>query len=125
MRFPLFVFIFIPFILSAQLDKFEFEKVTDNEFMAITWIVEDSIISHDKVLIMPLSATNQELNGCMCAIKTDSTRQKAAIICLLTKGRSFRELTSQDEKNLILAKKNNFAFSVKSDDPSLFWWSLE
>lgn len=125
MRNLLFGFLFIPLFASAQLQKFEFQKVSENELMAITWIVEDSIVSHDKVLVLPLSATNQNLNGCMCAVKTDSLRQKAAIICLLTKGKTFRELSSQKEKDLISATKKDFAFSIKSDDPGLFWWSIE
>lgn len=118
-------FLFIPLFASAQLQKFEFQKVSENEFMAITWVVEDSIVSHDKVLVLPLSATNQSFDGCMCAVKTDSLRQKAALICLLTKGRTFRELSAQKEKDEILANKKRFAFAIKSDDPGLFWWSIE
>ena len=125
MRKLLFGFLFTPLFVSAQLQKFEFEKVSDNEFMAITWVVEDSIVSHDKVLVLPLSATNHNFDGCMCAVKTDSLRQKAAVICLLTKGKTFRELSTQKEKDAILANKEAFAFSIKSDDPGLFWWSIE
>lgn len=118
----IFIILLLPILANAQIGKFDFSPVSETEIMAITWIPEDSIISHGRTLIFPITATNQDIKGCMCMVKADTLKSKAAIICLLADGAKFRELSSQKEKDYILSNREKYAFSNKADDQSVFWW---
>jgi len=121
-------FVICPAILfgQGQLKKYDFHKDHDDKLVALTWIVEDSISGSATGLVFPISATNQEKRGCLCAIQTDARGKTALVLCKLTSAYKYRE-TSIDETLAIL--KDFGSGYMMSNEPktvdgfTVFRWS--